>query len=440
MEYIKCIDLSPEDITQYRTKFFLHTFIRAHSGWTGKPIKLSFQGNDYFLMPRDGDFLAYISIEIGRREDPKNKQSSVAMLASYLAWYFKQGIEICTWIGHAGLISKFKYGNIPVIYSHFDVRYIPRIPDDKAKIALALYREALTLNVNGYKFLSFYKVLDLACNTSHNQRQAIKEYLPKIIDREAKARIETLYQSNENIEEYLYKSCRCAVAHAYQKPFLNPDNIDDDVRLKADLPIIKEIAEKIIEDKFGIMTSESYREKHLYETMGFEEMQSEDVLSMICGDHTHDIKEVMLPKLFSIRIRNKPEYQALSSLTILNKSLNGSCLLLLLSNSTRHISIKMEIDFKSHTLAMDPLKDIQLAYSGDTRIDDVNVSCLDFIIDMAHNNVMEIWDPEKPAILGYKEPYIPVMHSFKNPIDMLMDVKEKWTSGTLKQPCKIVFR
>jgi len=47
----------------------------------------------------------------------------------------------------------------------------------------------------------------------------------------------------------------CAVAHAFSQPIVDPDDAQEVRRLSSDLPIIKEIAEIIIGEVFGVSRS-----------------------------------------------------------------------------------------------------------------------------------------------------------------------------------------
>lgn len=52
---------------------------------------------------------------------------------------------------------------------------------------------------------------------------------------------------------YLYESGRCAIAHAYSEPVVNPENAEDLERLELDLPLMKELAEFAIKSEYGVV-------------------------------------------------------------------------------------------------------------------------------------------------------------------------------------------
>ncbi|MDO8137004.1 MAG: hypothetical protein Q6354_05130, partial [Candidatus Brocadiales bacterium] len=71
----------------------------------------------------------------------------------------------------------------------------------------------------------------------------------------ARERINVLEEQEEDVPEYLYKSGRCAVAHAYFEPIVDPDDAKDQLRLSQDIWLIKAIAEFLIETNLKVSRS-----------------------------------------------------------------------------------------------------------------------------------------------------------------------------------------
>ncbi len=127
---------------------------------------------------------------------------------------------------------------------------LPAPSNPKKMLALALYREALTVNSVPYSFLGFYKVL----NVLHEGGRALKRWVnstwPQLAG-EARARAEALVADGQNVGRYLYESGRCAVAHAYAMPVVDPDLEEDRRRLKKDMPLVKALARYVIEHEIS---------------------------------------------------------------------------------------------------------------------------------------------------------------------------------------------
>src|SRR5438067_9413580 len=107
---------------------------------------------------------------------------------------------------------------------------------------MANFREASALDHVGYAFLSYFKVINIAYQSWKDQVEWIKELLPQIRDARVQERLKEIEALGEEPALYLYTSGRCAVAHAYGDPVADPDDVDDQWRLYADLPVIRAIA------------------------------------------------------------------------------------------------------------------------------------------------------------------------------------------------------
>ncbi len=133
-------------------------------------------------------------------------------------------------------------------------------PEPNTRLALALYREGRTVNSIPFSFLSYFKILNIFWKDKYeNGRNEIIEGLratvPKITDMIAIARAKELQASVPDVPRYLYESGRCAIAHAFADPLVDPDDVANLRRLSQDLEIVKAVAEYLIEDKMGVSRS-----------------------------------------------------------------------------------------------------------------------------------------------------------------------------------------
>lgn len=80
----------------------------------------------------------------------------------------------------------------------------------------------------------------------------INKTIPLLTDSKAKERISQLASKEEDIGAYLYESGRCAVAHASVDPVVDPDNPNDFLRLSADMPVARALAEYLMENELGL--------------------------------------------------------------------------------------------------------------------------------------------------------------------------------------------
>lgn len=104
----------------------------------------------------------------------------------------------------------------------------------------------------GYSFLSFFKVLNVRFASGPEQKAWITSALGSLTEARAVARLAILTASVPDAAEYLYLSGRCAVAHAFSSPLVDPNDINDQRRLADDLPVIRSLAARLVTTEFGV--------------------------------------------------------------------------------------------------------------------------------------------------------------------------------------------
>ncbi len=137
-------------------------------------------------------------------------------------------------------------------------------PDQKARLALAIFREGRTVNSIPFAFLSYFKILNIFWNDRsvivNGERknpiiEGIRATLPKLKDDLALSRLSALASTEPDVPKYLYESGRCAIAHAYADPIVDPDDVSDLRRLSEDMRVIKAIGELLIEAELKVSRS-----------------------------------------------------------------------------------------------------------------------------------------------------------------------------------------
>jgi hypothetical protein len=136
----------------------------------------------------------------------------------------------------------------------FDGASVPDPVGDKARLALAFYREGLVLRTVhiAYSFLSFFKVLNVKFPKGPEQITWINSVAGTLTSREATVRVAELTATEPDVGAYLYGSGRCAVAHAFSDPLIDPDDITDQQRLSRDLPVARSLAARLIQAEWGV--------------------------------------------------------------------------------------------------------------------------------------------------------------------------------------------
>src|SRR6185312_14028103 len=195
-------------------------------------------------------------------EDPTLKEDKTFLMQflSALAWYQPGKLDIVRWTDSTTQSHLTNFERMPLAKRagttsvFFRPTELPDPKEPKAQLALALFREGLSLNHLGYSFLSYYKIINLRYPNDDKQKRFIRRSLPLIENlHHLKDRFKRLKAQHTDLVAYIYGACRCAVAHASMKQTTyNPENIEDENRFYEIQPIAHALAKLIIENEFGI--------------------------------------------------------------------------------------------------------------------------------------------------------------------------------------------
>jgi hypothetical protein len=244
--------------------------IQTNSHWSITSQKVRWRGVDIWIVPIMKGFYPAVAMMV-----PPGKQVECEEL-------LMRFLSMLSWVKERGFMVEgggFSGGSLPTpmgrdedrvvsICDEFDLSYFPEVTDEKALLALGLMREGRGLNHVGYAFLSFYRVLEVAFSTDSQRIAWISAALANLTGHGVKEAIDAINaQGVADIGRHLFQSGRCAMAHANRKPIVDPDKPADLRRLGAELPIVRALAAKAIEDELGVETSHTVYRKHLYELL-----------------------------------------------------------------------------------------------------------------------------------------------------------------------------
>jgi hypothetical protein len=245
--------------------YWLNVGIKGGASWPTEETTITFGESELILKPATKETEQSIHINLRSRSarspvDIADAMTLINRFLSILAWCDDQGIENRGgWAGNSIPVAvprELRTGGSSIAFPFY--RELEK--DPKVRLALALYREARTINSVSFSFLSYFKILNIFWQDKYQKGkneivEGIRKTLPYIKDDLAMERIQDLENHGEDVSEYLYKSGRCAVAHAYAAPIVDPDNAKDLQRLSQDMDIIKAIAEFLIETELKVSRS-----------------------------------------------------------------------------------------------------------------------------------------------------------------------------------------
>ena len=241
--------------------------VRAGFSWPNRPVEIPFDGALVVLSPETGQLSCTASLFDPAGFEFDSGATRLSRFLSRLAWSQGGGIEEYFAIGsndpaRPGRLSKGTYASSGwANVEPWQQLYLPSPPSAQAELALGLFREGMTVNSEPLAFLSFFKVLNVVLPTGGDQKAWIERNLPATNDLRSKERLAQLSSTPADLADYLYVQGRCAVAHSFGTPVADPDAYEDRRRLRADLPLIKALAEHCIEQELHVPTEHSFLQR-----------------------------------------------------------------------------------------------------------------------------------------------------------------------------------
>jgi hypothetical protein len=389
--------------------------------WPKLKQTVLYEGKDYLLLPLGeptGPFATRQLPAIALRADSyglsrENARKSIMQFASALSWREGAKIDIVGWGG----------GNLPrsmgiirnnAVTDYLDGEHLPSPQDDRARAALAFYREGVSLDNPFYSFLSFYKAFSVAVSEPQSRGQWIFGKRGEITRGQAKERLDELERDGNEVGNYLYQAGRNAIAHADREPFVNPDDADDHFRLSRDAPLMRAFAELAIEERFGVKRKTTIYREHLYELEGFRKVIPEEAINAFKDGRGTDLTfQVDLPEHFLVVARKGPEQHALRSMKIVTGQCFDHGVVMDFRSNLEVVTIRVILNFADEKLEFDPLRHISVSARRDDS-DGVleEIAALEAMRCILSNGHLEIWNPEGER-LGASEGYLP-MNAFVN--------------------------
>lgn len=275
--------------------------LTPHSSWVSNLQKIWFKDRFIYLVPWENNIPPHLTASLGEQESRQNIERILLSFLASLSWsenirLVRKNMEI----GSAPSLIRDDKASVSMLIPSINIDAIPNPQDEKARLALAFYRDGLSLDHIHYKFLSFFKIINMIKNRGDEQEKWINIKLDRL-SYDAKLRIKDIQENAEDVGEYLYKSGRCAVAHAWAEPIADPDNPDDLERLRNDMILIKELAAVAIEEELGVQSPTSLRQNGKHRIQKFLDFleSNKEALSIrlnIRGAHQNKITETLFLK------------------------------------------------------------------------------------------------------------------------------------------------
>ena len=279
-------------------------------------------------------------------------------------------------------------------------------------LALALMREGRALNHVGYAFLSFYKILETAFPRDDKRIAWIAGSMSCLDGFGVKQALDGIKAQSitapEDVGTHLFKSGRCAMAHGARKPIIDPDNPGDLRRLGSELPIVRALATKAIEEVFGVETRGTNFRKHLYELGGFKKILGPEIVRRVRdGVAPAEQRMVEIPDI-SVRIRRREIYAPLEGLRCKRIGQTGKLVHMHLESLEGDVEFRLSLDFGQEKIGFDLFHDIRIRDTGTAESAERVHEVKRFEQDYFGNGQLQIVKTDTGDLIGRKDAYIPM--------------------------------
>jgi hypothetical protein len=400
--------------------------VRSSVAWPLQVEVVEFRGNRIFLVPRstttivaDGSTFTmypFAAVNLPAGTALREGRRLLSHFLSSLSWVESGGITVEHWSGGSRVHPMGENHMAGLVTSQFELDYLPDPTDQRSRWALAFYREGLSLERSNvaYATLSFFKILNIVADSGRRQKEWINSNISNFgsvnrVKFEIESRLTELKDSGvTDIGEYLYASCRCAVAHAGMNPTVDPENPDDMERLSKDLSLIRAMAAHVIEKALNVKSQHTVWREHLYELVGFKQIFGAELIAQITrGDKPDETNLVDIPTM-NVQIQGKAPYGPLTNMNPVRAGYEGGVIHLVLESPDKRGTIGFRLDFPLERLHFEISEDLVYTDDGTPEAAEAVAEVKRFFRDYFGNGRLHIYNADTRSLVSRKDAYLPM--------------------------------
>ncbi|WP_316187905.1 MULTISPECIES: methylamine utilization protein MauJ [unclassified Bradyrhizobium] len=384
--------------------------IQPDGSWPVNAQRVEWRGHAIWIIPLMKKHYPAVAMKVVPGVSRSDCEELLMRFVSNLSW-----VESC---GH--IVVELSRSNLPaplvllrekgmVTCESFDLSYFPTPTDSRAPLALALMREGRGLNHPAYSFLSFFRVLEVVFGR-HKWKRWVEAAIDTVNGYGAQEVVRMLRAKGiQDIGNHLYKSGRCAIAHASEQPIVDPDKPDDFRRLTSEAPLIRALAQKAIEEGLGVETRNTVYRNHLHELAGFKKILGAEVIELLQKNKEDAVQRMIDIPDINVELFDKPPYEPLKKLTprVMERD-DKSRLYILFSSADETVRFRLGLDFAEERLLFSPFTDVGIMDTGSAasarRVREVRR----FEQELFGNGRLRIVNSDTGEIISWKGAYIPV--------------------------------
>ena len=381
--------------------------VEPTSFWPSRESYVTYLGRELILRPAAGRSPSSVAMECDQTMKWDRASKLVRQFLSALSWMERMPIRDTGGAYGTSALRLERDQQIEHAGPCWHADNLPEQLSKEARYALALYRDAWGLNSPAYQLLGFFKILNTKYRKGREQTNWINATIPLIKDGSATQRMVELRSQTTDIGDYLYRSGRCAVAHANLQPVVDPEDPREVVRLERDVVVVRALAEFLIENELGVKSQATIWHEHLYELQGFRRVLGAQIVSELkSGAKPDPTRLPALPRM-SIRLRDYAPFASFENMAVKVIGIGSGNIDLLLKSGDGTLTARLGLDFQSERLRHEPLED-SLVLKDDGSVNAANSAMdrLRLIRGLILSGQLEVWDCDRAELLGRRDHYI----------------------------------
>jgi hypothetical protein len=325
---------------------------------------------------------------------------------SSLSWVEHAAIREVGALAGSGPFHLGKAHSGSVVTARFRQDYVPDPQDPKTRLALALYREAKSLESIPYKYLGFFKIINILYPNGAAQKAWVNAHLPLLRSASAVERIRELAAQVPDSGAYMYESGRCAVAHAHGDPLIDPDDMEDSRRLSRDLPVLEELVQNLIENEMGVKSSATVWREHLYHLEGFRALLGAHLLDRLKRREAVPVSDMPTFPLLTVAVRDKPLLPSFTALAPTVVDVENGTVWLSCHSPDGALQVILGLAVAEEHLLFDPQAHVVIRLTRDIAALSAEMDHVTLFRDLVLNGQLIILDALTGHSLGRTDAYI----------------------------------
>jgi hypothetical protein len=380
--------------------------ISPRTAWPVRPQSAMFAGQRIWIVPTTLEAHAGVAMNVPQGLERDEAEAILYRFLSVISWREEIALTVADRSG----------GNLPRMMGlNNDKPSPPRVAfdfidlicpaEENTRLALAFMREGRGINHFGYAFLSFWRVLEVAFPNTQARVDWMAETLPNLTGAGvAEALANLADQGVVDVGWHLFASGRCAIAHANGQPIINPDDPRDARRLMNELPLVKELAVRVMHDRFGIQTRMQIYREHLYELSGWKNRIGYDVVEQLLRNVPP--AEIDLPRI-NFRLKDAQPYAPFEGMKPTGVLFEAERLQLAYAAEDNLVELRFSLAFGEERLCFDIENSIYVRDDGSLRAAEFRRDIERFTRDYFLNGIVQMWDADDGSLLSRLDAFLP---------------------------------